>query len=50
MLDLFETACKEHEYAFLRLDGSTPTDSRMGLVDRFNDPTGIQRKKLVPGF
>ena len=44
MLDLFENACKEQQYEFLRLDGSTQTDSRMSLVDRFNDRTGSQRK------
>jgi hypothetical protein len=43
MLDLFGESCTERKYSFLRLDGSTPTNSRMGLVDRFNDPQGIDR-------
>ena len=43
MLDLFGESCTERKYSFLRLDGSTPTNSRMGLVDRFNDPQGTDR-------
>ncbi|KAI9557966.1 RAD54B meiotic recombition protein [Daphnia sinensis] len=47
MLDLFGEACNERSYSFLRLDGSTPTSSRMGLVDRFNDPHGTERIFLL---
>ncbi|XP_057380226.1 DNA repair and recombination protein RAD54B-like [Daphnia carinata] len=47
MLDLFGEACTERSYSFLRLDGSTPTSSRMGLVDRFNDPHGTERIFLL---
>lgn len=46
MLDLFGEACTERGYSFLRLDGSTPTNTRMGLVDRFNDPQGTNRNFL----
>ena len=38
MLDLFGESCTERKYSFVRLDGSTPTNTRMGIVDRFNDP------------
>ncbi len=43
MLDLFGEACAERQYRYLRLDGSTPTNARMGLVDRLNDPQGVDR-------
>ena len=43
MLDLFGEACTERQYRYLRLDGSTPTSARMGLVDRLNDPQGQDR-------
>ena len=44
MLDLFGEICTEKHFSFLRLDGSTPTNLRMGLVDRFNDLQGPDRK------
>ncbi|XP_045027998.1 DNA repair and recombination protein RAD54B isoform X2 [Daphnia magna] len=47
MLDLFGETCTERNYSFLRLDGSTQTSSRMGLVDRFNDPHGTERIFLL---
>jgi DNA repair and recombination protein RAD54B len=43
MLDLFGESCTERKYSFVRLDGSTPTNTRMGIVDRFNDPQGADR-------
>eukprot|EP01118_Nematostelium_gracile_P020096 TRINITY_DN9634_c0_g1_i2.p1 TRINITY_DN9634_c0_g1~~TRINITY_DN9634_c0_g1_i2.p1 ORF type:complete len:352 (-),score=104.22 TRINITY_DN9634_c0_g1_i2:14-1069(-) len=36
MLDVFAIMCKKMEYDYLRLDGSTQTDQRQKLVDRFN--------------
>jgi len=47
MLDLFGETCAERGYSSLRLDGSTPTALRMGLVDRFNDPQGEERIFLL---
>ena len=36
MLDILENFCKLKQYDFLRLDGSTNTTSRQGIVDIFN--------------
>ncbi|EFX87055.1 RAD54B meiotic recombination protein, partial [Daphnia pulex] len=47
MLDLFGESCTERKYSFVRLDGSTPTNTRMGIVDRFNDPQGADRVFLL---
>eukprot|EP00761_Pharyngomonas_kirbyi_P009637 gb/GECH01009654.1/.p1 GENE.gb/GECH01009654.1/~~gb/GECH01009654.1/.p1 ORF type:complete len:914 (+),score=151.79 gb/GECH01009654.1/:1-2742(+) len=33
-----ELMCKHHDYKFCRLDGQTPSDKRMDIVDYFNDP------------
>eukprot|EP00953_Heterococcus_sp_UTEX-ZZ885_P001963 1572-Heterococcus_DN1.PRE.2 len=35
-LDMFEAMCKRCNWAYLRLDGSTLSDHRQTLVDRFN--------------
>ena len=43
MLDLMAKTCDERRYPHFRLDGSTATAARMGLVDRFNDPQGSER-------
>ncbi|KAL7638857.1 UNVERIFIED_CONTAM: hypothetical protein RMT77_010391 [Armadillidium vulgare] len=37
-LDMLENLCKRYSYAFLRLDGSTPSSKRQNIVDRFNSP------------
>jgi len=50
MLDLFGETCTQRGYSSLRLDGSTPTALRMGLVDRFNDLQGKDRKYLIPFY
>ena len=52
MLDLLEGMCSKRDYHFLRLDGNTATNARMSLVDRFNDPSGIERKdcKMTSDF
>jgi len=47
MLDLMGETCTQRGYHLLRLDGSTATASRMGLVDRFNDPQGKDRIFLL---
>ncbi|KAL1458048.1 hypothetical protein WDU94_008223 [Cyamophila willieti] len=36
-LDLFEVICKDMNYDYLRLDGSTNVQSRKSIVDQFND-------------
>ena len=36
MLDIFQMLCKEKNYPFLRLDGSTGSDVRQKYVDAFN--------------
>uniref|UniRef100_A0A8D8WSV6 DNA repair and recombination protein RAD54-like n=1 Tax=Cacopsylla melanoneura TaxID=428564 RepID=A0A8D8WSV6_9HEMI len=36
-LDLFEVVCKDMNYAYLRLDGSTNVNNRKSIVDQFND-------------
>lgn len=36
-LDLLEKLCQEHEFQFVRLDGSTLATKRQPIVDRFND-------------
>ncbi|RXG73432.1 DNA repair and recombination protein RAD54B [Armadillidium vulgare] len=35
---MLENLCKRYSYAFLRLDGSTPSSKRQNIVDRFNSP------------
>nr|XP_045620882.1 DNA repair and recombination protein RAD54B-like isoform X1 [Procambarus clarkii] len=35
-LDMLATLCTRYDYPYLRLDGSTPTNKRQQLVDRFN--------------
>ncbi len=37
MLDVLETFLTFHHYAYLRLDGSTRTDRRYALMERFNE-------------
>ena len=38
-LDLLEKVCSADGLTYVRLDGSTATDKRQALVDRFNSPT-----------
>ena len=38
-LDLFVALCRQRNYPFLRLDGSTSISKRTKLVAQFNDPT-----------
>nr|ADE76644.1 unknown [Picea sitchensis] len=38
-LDLFAQICRERNYPFLRLDGTTSIGKRRKLVQRFNDPS-----------
>lgn len=35
-LDIVETLCKERDYGYLRLDGSTAVQKRQQHVDTFN--------------
>lgn len=35
-LDMLATLCTRYDYPYLRLDGSTPSNKRQQLVDRFN--------------
>jgi SNF2 family DNA or RNA helicase len=35
-LDLLERMCETNKWSFVRLDGSTPPNSRQDIVDRFN--------------
>jgi DNA repair and recombination protein RAD54B len=35
-LDLLQRVCESFDYPFLRLDGSTPSNKRLSLVDQFN--------------
>lgn len=37
-LDLFAQLCRERQYPFIRLDGSTSVNKRQKLVVQFNDP------------
>jgi superfamily II DNA or RNA helicase len=37
-LDLFSILCKEKEWPFIRLDGSSAPGKRQAMVDEFNDP------------
>ncbi|KAG1342243.1 putative DNA repair and recombination protein RAD54 [Cocos nucifera] len=38
-LDLFAQLCRERNYPYLRLDGTTSIRKRQKLVNRFNDPS-----------
>mmetsp|Transcript_7727 Transcript_7727/g.12495 ORF Transcript_7727/g.12495 Transcript_7727/m.12495 type:complete len:909 (-) Transcript_7727:77-2803(-) len=38
-LDIFAQMCKEHNFPFVRLDGSSSAKKRQAMVDRLNDPT-----------
>ncbi|KAG0311783.1 helicase [Dissophora globulifera] len=38
-LDIFEKLCLRQKYGFFRLDGSTPTQKRQEMVDKFNAPS-----------
>lgn len=40
VLDLLGELCTHYEYPFLRLDGSTSTNQRQVVVNRFNDRLG----------
>lgn len=42
MLDILEGFCHRRGYGFLRLDGSTPTSKRQGIVERFNNKHGTE--------
>ncbi|CAG9324533.1 unnamed protein product [Blepharisma stoltei] len=37
-LDLYEELCKQRQYSFCRLDGSTTVNQRLKIVDKFNSP------------
>ncbi|CAM6109903.1 unnamed protein product [Calypogeia fissa] len=37
-LDLFSQICRERQYPYVRLDGTTSLSKRQKLVQRFNDP------------
>ncbi|XP_062508935.1 DNA repair and recombination protein RAD54B-like isoform X2 [Corticium candelabrum] len=39
-LDLLQRVCESLQYEFLRLDGSTPSNKRMPIVDHFNKKLG----------
>jgi SNF2 family DNA or RNA helicase len=39
-LDLLDKLCQLRGYSFARLDGATPVDQRIALVNRFNGPDG----------
>jgi SNF2 family DNA or RNA helicase len=39
MLDILQTELSKRDIEYFRLDGSTPTSHRLGLVDRFNAGT-----------
>lgn len=41
-LDMLETLLSKLSYTWLRLDGTTPTSKRQGLVDRFNRTDSTQ--------
>ena len=43
-LDVFERLCTSAGYLYLRLDGSTPTGRRQGLVEQFNSTHGKESK------
>jgi superfamily II DNA or RNA helicase len=47
MLDLLESAIRKARIPMLRLDGSTPTDQRQGLCNRFNDEAAPERVFLL---
>ena len=36
MMDIMEVLLDHHQIGFLRLDGSTPVESRLDLIDEFN--------------
>ncbi|KAF9395289.1 helicase [Podila verticillata] len=40
-LDILEAICVKSQYAFYRLDGSTPIAKRQEYVDKFNAPTFV---------
>ncbi|KAF9318403.1 helicase [Linnemannia elongata] len=37
-LDILQDMCTQRQYKFFRLDGSTPSQKRQELVDKFNSP------------
>ncbi|EFA83651.1 SNF2-related domain-containing protein [Heterostelium album PN500] len=41
-LSVLARLCNERGYPFFQLDGSTPSDKRQVLVDKFNDPSSPQ--------
>ncbi|KAF9412764.1 DNA-dependent ATPase protein rad54 [Podila epigama] len=41
-LDIFEKLCRQKQYGVLRLDGTMTINKRQKLVDRFNDPEGLE--------
>ncbi|OJJ49150.1 hypothetical protein ASPZODRAFT_150087 [Penicilliopsis zonata CBS 506.65] len=41
-LDLFEKLCRARGYGSLRLDGTMNVNKRQKLVDKFNDPDGLE--------
>ena len=41
-LDLFAQICRERNYPFVRLDGTTSVGKRQKLVQKFNDPVQVR--------
>ncbi|EPQ65528.1 DNA-dependent ATPase [Blumeria graminis f. sp. tritici 96224] len=41
-LDMFDRLCRERGYGSLRLDGTMNVTKRQKLVDKFNDPNGLE--------
>jgi SNF2 family DNA or RNA helicase len=48
-LDLFAQICRERNYPYVRLDGTTSVSKRQKLVQKFNDPT-LVRARNAPSF
>jgi SWI/SNF-related matrix-associated actin-dependent regulator 1 of chromatin subfamily A len=42
VLDILGRVLETEEVAHVRLDGTTPTEDRLALIDKFNDDTSIQ--------
>lgn len=40
-LDLFSQICRERQYPYVRLDGTTTLSKRQKLVQKFNDPAQV---------
>lgn len=46
-LDIFEKLCRNRNYGCLRLDGTMNVNKRKKLVDKFNDPNGLETVFLL---